>query len=73
MAYKKEKEVKELETIKEGFKTRILTFEDGEKVLDIREFVDADKYIGFTKRGIRFDKSEAEKAIKVLTQALSEL
>lgn len=75
MAYDSSKEdvVKELDEIKNGYKTRILATSKGEKILDIREYVDSESFSGFTKRGLRLDLSQVQKAIEVLSVAETEL
>lgn len=65
----KEKELKEIESVKAGYKTRIIQT-DKENVVDIREYIESDKFTGYTKKGIRFNKEQAQKAIEVLSKAL---
>lgn len=67
-----EKVEKELEPIKKGFKTRVISTARG-KVVDVREFIETDKYTGFTKKGLRLNKEELIQALTVLAQAKDEL
>jgi hypothetical protein len=74
MAYNKreEKELKELDSIKPGYRTRIIETEKG-RLLDVREYAEAPNFTGFTRKGIRLKKEEIQKAISVFTEALEEL
>ncbi len=45
-----------------------------ESVLDIREFVESEKFVGFTRRGIRLmDKSQVALLRDILEKALGEM
>lgn len=73
MAFNKdfsEREIKELDAIKKGYRTRVIEPAQGGKVLDIREFLESAKYTGPTKRGIRLTKEEIQRAIEVFSSAL---
>ncbi len=70
----KEAVVKELPEIKSGYKTRIVMNGKGEKFIDIREYVESEKFTGFTKRGIRLDWSDVQSLMKIINEdILSEL
>ncbi len=64
----KETVVKELPEIKSGYKTRIVMNKQGEKFIDIREYVESEKFTGFTKRGLRLDWSDVQSFIKVINE-----
>lgn len=68
----KETVLKEFDPIRKGYKSRLVkNDENGKVALDVREYVESDKFTGFTRSGLRLDKESLQKAVQVYTEAIA--
>ena len=71
----KEQTVREFEPIGGKYRVRILqNIRSSGMVLDIREYVDAESFSGFTRRGIRLsDRAQVDHLRDILTVVLKDI